>query len=199
MFNLAKWFVIGIIVVLVVSCAPAATPTPVPPTVTPTPVPPTATPFPTGTSTLIPPTATPTSIPPTSTPTATSTFTLTPMPTATTQLVPKAGHWMGKGEYVTVSFIFTADNNIKDFAAIVALGPDNCNVQVSAIPVGADDSFEIAKADPQKPDRDAFRIKGRLVGESSSGTITLRLCGNRVIIGEGGPPTWDWQAEWNDP
>lgn len=67
---------LSILLVLLVACAPAATPTPVP---TATPVPPTATPLPTLTFT---PTITPTPTS-TSTPTLTPTPTNTPRPTAT--------------------------------------------------------------------------------------------------------------------
>ena len=49
MFKLAKWFVVGMVVVIAASCAPATTPTPVPPT---------ASPMPTSTPTPVPPTAT---------------------------------------------------------------------------------------------------------------------------------------------
>lgn len=77
MFHFTKSLVLGIVIVLATSCAPVATPTPVPPTATPT-----LTNTPTLTST---PTFTSTA---TNTPTITSTFTSTATSTPTTTVTP---------------------------------------------------------------------------------------------------------------
>jgi len=102
---------------------------------------------------------------------------------APVKFTPKAGHWVGGGNSIDVSFDLTADGKISKFNWKWTIGTNYC----SYIP---ENSFDIKdngfQLDPGLLIRARFRSATVLFGTSpASGR-----CGNMVTFSTGGPRTW---------